>query len=439
MWSAARSVAEGDVVIVWLTRDAVHPLTIAAGHHFNGRFGSYAHSDLIGIPYGSKVPARTGRGFIHVLRPTPELWTLALPHRTQILYLADIAFISARLALRPGARVIEAGTGSASFTHAVARTVGPTGRVYTFEFHHSRAAKARDEFAQHGLASYVLLHHRNVCRDGFGPAHDIDAVFLDLPAPWDAIPHAKLAARKDRIVHICCFSPCIEQVLRTVSALNEHGFTDIKMYETLLRPHEVAQLPAPAPVSFIRDKLQRAEVGKEQRRLKQIAVSRARRAEPGPSSAAGAAEVRSANHDGAGKGRDKGKEKGKNTPTHTPTPTNTHTHTPTHTAPLTITTTHPIKEVRGHTSYLTFACLLPSPVPVPTAVPTATPTTTVPTATPTTSKSQSDEAETEMAMETAMAMAMEVEMEVETEPSTERIIAIPEPAQSDPESDPEYV
>ena len=73
------------------------------------RFGVYRHADLVGVPYGSKVGSRNGKGFIHVLRPTPELWTLALPHRTQILYLADIAFVTSWLDIKPGSKVIEAG------------------------------------------------------------------------------------------------------------------------------------------------------------------------------------------------------------------------------------------------------------------------------------------------------------------------------------------
>ncbi|RXG61073.1 hypothetical protein Avbf_18213, partial [Armadillidium vulgare] len=32
------------------------------------------------------------RGYAYVLYPTPELWTLTLPHRTQILYTPDISF-----------------------------------------------------------------------------------------------------------------------------------------------------------------------------------------------------------------------------------------------------------------------------------------------------------------------------------------------------------
>ena len=128
MWSTAREIADGDLVNVWMvsllpiagkpplkscalvkTRDLVQPLVISAGKELNNRFGFYRHSDLIGIPYGSKVGSRNGKGFIHVLRPTPELWTLALPHRTQILYLADIAFVTSWLDIKPGSKVIEAG------------------------------------------------------------------------------------------------------------------------------------------------------------------------------------------------------------------------------------------------------------------------------------------------------------------------------------------
>lgn len=94
---------------VFKTRDAVQPLVITPGKELNGKYGVYRHSDLIGVPYGSKIGSRNGKGFIHVLRPTPELWTLALPHRTQILYLADIAFVSSWLNIKPGSHVIEAG------------------------------------------------------------------------------------------------------------------------------------------------------------------------------------------------------------------------------------------------------------------------------------------------------------------------------------------
>lgn len=71
----------------------------------------------------------------------------------------------------------------------------------------------REEFHAHGLSGTIRLRHRNVCKDGFGEEpSDIDAgmcrsclviavfnaafaVFLDLPAPWEAIPHVTKVLR----------------------------------------------------------------------------------------------------------------------------------------------------------------------------------------------------------------------------------------------------
>lgn len=106
------------------------PLTVTPGKEFINTYGAFPHDSMIGRPFGSQIEskARGGSGdqrtgFLHMLRPTPTLWTWALPHRTQILYLTDISFIISRLALSPGARIIEAGTGSGSMTHALAKTV----------------------------------------------------------------------------------------------------------------------------------------------------------------------------------------------------------------------------------------------------------------------------------------------------------------------------
>ena len=50
---------------------------------------------------------------------------------------------------------------------------------------------ARKEFERHKLGDLVTVKQRDVCQNGFDLENVADAVFLDLPHPWDAIPHAK--------------------------------------------------------------------------------------------------------------------------------------------------------------------------------------------------------------------------------------------------------
>ncbi|KAG0371015.1 tRNA methyltransferase complex GCD14 subunit-domain-containing protein [Gamsiella multidivaricata] len=242
-YKSNNTIEDGDLVVVYLSRENMSIIRVKEGEYFNCKFGSYKHADMIGLQYGTKLGSNTGRGFLYLLHPTPELWTLVLPHRTQILYIADISFVMNFLNLKPGMSMIESGTGSGSFSHSIARTLAPTGHLYTFEYHQERVNAAKKEFEQHGLSDMVTLQCRDVCKDGFGMENKVDAIFLDLPAPWEAVASAKRAFNQDKIGKICTFSPCIEQISRTVTALNEQGFVDIQMYECLIRFNEVRVIP----------------------------------------------------------------------------------------------------------------------------------------------------------------------------------------------------
>ena len=251
--------------------------------------------------------------------------------------------------------MLEAGTGSGSFSHSMARSIGPRGELRTFEFHHARYLKALEEFRVHGLLKgssdkgNVEIEHRNVCKEGFGDNSDgwADAVFLDMPAPWEAIPHAHKSLRKDIPARIATFSPCIEQVLRTISALNTEGFTGIETYEVLVRPWEVYTVPSgERKVGEVAQSLKESERKREERRKRQVeenvsGVSAGRKRKENPL------------QEGEGEGRGKrvrvdpaslgvgGRNVGKVIP-----------------------------ETRGHTSYLTFAILIPTPaMDEPTLVP----------------------------------------------------------------------
>nr|GME06986.1 tRNA (adenine(58)-N(1))-methyltransferase catalytic subunit TRMT61A [Ipomoea batatas] len=234
-----RRIKYGDLVIVYEKHDAMKAVKVSENGVLQNRFGAFKHSDWIGKSFGSKVFGHKG-GFVYLLAPTPELWTLVLSHRTQILYIADISFVVMYLEIVPGCVVLESGTGSGSLTTSLARAVAPTGHVYTFDFHEQRAASAREDFEKTGLSKLVSVEVRDIQGAGFPEelSGRADSVFLDLPQPWLAIPSAGKMLKEDGI--LCSFSPCIEQVQHSCEALSSQ-FTDIRTFEVLLRTYEVRQ------------------------------------------------------------------------------------------------------------------------------------------------------------------------------------------------------
>lgn len=239
-------IEEGDLVLAWMTRSSTKPLIVAKDDMINTRYGHFHHNKMVGLKYGTQMASSSKSGFMHLLALTPELWTMSLPHRTQILYTPDSSYIVQRLKIRPGSRVLEAGTGSGSFTHGLSRTVAEKGQVFTYEFHEPRYKEALQEIKDHKLTN-VTITHRDVCRDGFKLDPSVPegegrlgatAVFLDLPSPWLAIPNLKSVVSQGRTVSICCFSPCIEQVTRTVEALKKEGWQHIEMVEVSAKKWE---------------------------------------------------------------------------------------------------------------------------------------------------------------------------------------------------------
>ncbi|XP_002129825.2 tRNA (adenine(58)-N(1))-methyltransferase catalytic subunit TRMT61A [Ciona intestinalis] len=253
------NVEAGDVVVIFMGHDSMFPLYVKKGEISQTKFGAIKHDQIINHEYGTKFTC--SRGWVYVLHPTPELWTITLPHRTQILYTADISMILFQLDLKPGSVVCESGTGSGSLSHAIIRTIAPTGFLHTVEFHEDRANKASLEFKKHGLADYVTVYHRDVIKSGFPVSSVADAVFLDIPSPDNAIS-AAADALKQSGGRLCSFSPCIEQVQRTCTNLRQQGsgFKDIQVFELIRRSCNVKRVFVPMADLGLDDNEVRSEV-----------------------------------------------------------------------------------------------------------------------------------------------------------------------------------
>lgn len=68
---------------------------------------------------------------------------------------------------------------------------------------------------------------------------EVDAVILDLATPWLVIPNAYEALEGSGC--IVSFSPTIDQVVKTVKALEKNGFVGIETVECILRRMKVRE------------------------------------------------------------------------------------------------------------------------------------------------------------------------------------------------------
>jgi tRNA (adenine57-N1/adenine58-N1)-methyltransferase len=240
------------LVVVFESFDNLNFCYAKKGGIFSNRNGHFHHDDFIGKPFGCKIRSRNNRGygFVYLLKPTPELWARSLNHRTQIVHELDASMIVFYLNMRPNMVVCESGTGSGALSHCIMRTIAPKGMLHTFEFNKQRAQAAKVEFAKNGVSHLVTVHHKDVCgKHGPGgfdkPQASVDAIVLDLPEPWSAVPYAAYCIKPNG--RIASYSPCVEQSQRTIVAMKRCGFHSIKTMEFRLKEHYVDEVEYDLP------------------------------------------------------------------------------------------------------------------------------------------------------------------------------------------------
>ena len=206
---------------------------LSPGASISTHHGIVAHDAILDHPLGRTVHSHMGTPFI-VLRPSMEELLISTRRDTQIVYPKDIGYILLKLSIVPGARVIEAGSGSGALTTALALYVSPGGRVYTYEVRRDMYELTARNLARAGVEQAVVQHHRDI-REGFDE-RDADALFLDVREPTLYLDPAACALADGAFFG--AIVPTVNQVIDLLYGLRDRPFVDIEVAEILLRQYK---------------------------------------------------------------------------------------------------------------------------------------------------------------------------------------------------------
>lgn len=228
-----RPLAEGELILLVDKVGRRHRVRLKAGERHSLHSGLIVHDDLIGRPEGVIVTTQLGARLLAV-RPTFAEQVTGRQRQAQPIYPKDLGAILVAADIHPGARVLEAGTGTGALTLALLRAVGDSGEVVSYEQREEFLEAARRAIVETlgAIPPNLILKLGDVYL-GI-EEHNLDRVLLDLPEPWQAVPVIKAAIRPGGIVFAHC--PNVSQVQRFFDCLRDvRGFGMLEVFEVLQR------------------------------------------------------------------------------------------------------------------------------------------------------------------------------------------------------------
>lgn len=225
-----KPLAAGDRVLLIDPKQRRYLVTLKAGGQFHSHAGYLEHDELIGTSEGSRIRSTRGATYL-VLRPTLADFILKMPRGAQVIYPKDLGPILQLADVYPGARILESGVGSGALSTTLLRAGA---EVIGYELREDFATRAAGN-VEAFLGSEALSRYHIEIRDCYEgvDATDLDRIVLDLPEPWQVVPHAEGALRPGGI--LVAYTPQVTQAVQLREALAASAFELAQTIEVLHR------------------------------------------------------------------------------------------------------------------------------------------------------------------------------------------------------------
>jgi len=226
----SRSLTAGDQVLLVDAKKRRYLVTLEEGGEFHSHTGVLNHGDLIGSQDGSVVKSSRGSSFV-AFRPTLSDYVLKMPRGAQVIYPKDLGPLLMLADIFPGSRVFESGVGSGALSMTMLRSGAS---ITGYDIREDFVERARHNVATM-LGADALDRYKVEIRDAYDgiSGSDLDRVVVDLPEPWQVVPHAAGALRAGGI--IVAYTPSILQAVKFREALDSNGFEFAETIEVLNR------------------------------------------------------------------------------------------------------------------------------------------------------------------------------------------------------------
>ncbi|MSX20915.1 MAG: tRNA (adenine-N1)-methyltransferase [Actinobacteria bacterium] len=220
----------GEKVVLLDNKLRRYLVTLQEGAEFHTHTGFIPHANIQGKPEGALLWS-TKNSKYRALRPSLEDFVLQMPRGAQVIYPKDLAPICMLADIGPGIRVFETGLGSGALSMTMLRYGA---EILGYEIREDFLNRARTNVREF-LGVDALERYHTHLRDAYEGIDetDLDRVVLDLPEPWQVVPHAERSLRAGGI--LLAYTPSITQAVRTREALSSGLWIEQRTLEVLHR------------------------------------------------------------------------------------------------------------------------------------------------------------------------------------------------------------
>jgi len=233
-WITSREKAqEGDLILLVGPKQKYFIFPLIQGGTFQTHRGIVNHDDLINQKWGSEILSHKESPF-YLFQPGIEELIMTTKRNTQIMYAKDIGYLLLKLNIISGTKVIEAGTGSGSLTQVIAAVIGSEGHLFSYDVRPEMQNLAKKNLKRLGIEERVTFIEKNI-ENGFDQKN-IDAIFLDVPNPFDYLEQMKIALVPGGFFGTIL--PTTNQIIKLLIELRRQQFAFIEVSEIMLRHYQ---------------------------------------------------------------------------------------------------------------------------------------------------------------------------------------------------------